>query len=86
VVGFELGPDILADRCQDAVKFPLVHQRLDDGEVGADIVDGVALNGVLALTEFQHSFAVLDLKEYLSRLVGPEPSPSCLLASLKFVQ
>lgn len=80
----ELGSDFLANRRKEMIELALHCQRFDNAEIGTHLVEGVALNSVLALTEFQRRFAVLDLQEYLPVLVGPEPKPIGSLARLEF--
>lgn len=80
----ELGSDLLADRCEEMIELALDDQRFGNSKVGAHLVDGIALNGVLALAEFKRRFAVLDLQEYLPVLVEPEPKPIGSLARLEF--
>ena len=69
----ELGSDSLAGRRQYVVEIPLTHECFDDSEVGSNIVDGMTLNGVLALAQIKGSFSILDLQENLPIFVEPKP-------------
>lgn len=45
----ELGSDLLADRCEEMIELALDDQRFGNAKISAHLVDGIALNGVLAL-------------------------------------
>lgn len=75
----KLDPNLLADRGQHGIKFPLIDQSFHNSQIVGNIVQAAALDGKFPLPQFQRQFPVFDLQVNLAILIHPEPSAVGLL-------